>query len=355
VTASRQFAARLLLAGAEPTAGRIVSFDIDSTRYGRCDTAEIVLAIDTTKLAGGAAWFETLSGDDADIVLQLCDRSARSTSWTTIFHGIVDHVAWAPDDGRLTLECRDYMARLVDMRLQSAWLNLTGAELIAAVVASAFLDASVSMPATMTGQFWQIEHKRSAVFAQHRFQTAFDLASFVAREANCDLYADSKTIVCMPIKDSSDSAAAVIDLSGLTVARSLSRDCQLAQGVVVHVASWDSRQRVATQIYYDGRDYSSQAPSGAGVVHSFRVPGRRLDEVRSIALGKYNRIAAHEVSAHVRLPGQVGFGPRQFVRGVASSGTWAGVLSVDAVRSRFSIEHGFVQDATVRSRSGRAG
>ncbi|GAJ28015.1 hypothetical protein [Acidomonas methanolica] len=353
-TASRVWSVRLLVAGAVSAGTPVTGFEIRASRYERCDTAEIALAVDQTALGGATPWFAAETASGLDISVQVLRADRPGASWVTLFRGVADAVVWRPEDGRAVVACRDYLSRLLDLRVQEAWLNFTAPELVAAMASAAGLGASVDFGAAagMTGQFWQIEHKRMAVLAQHRFQTAFDLAFFLAREACCDLYADGTVLTASPMLAPDDGTAVVHDLSGLAMAHDVRRDLTATQGLVVHVASWDGRQRSRSEIFYDGSGFSATAP-GSGLVHSFRVPGRRLDEVKSIARWKYARIAAHRLEARVRIPGNEALRPRHFARGVVSGvSAFPGILAVDEVVSRMKPEEGFVQEVVLRDRMG---
>ncbi|MFT8482785.1 MAG: hypothetical protein ABF689_07225 [Gluconobacter cerinus] len=249
------------------------------------------------------------------------------------------------------MECRDALAALIDLRVQDSWLNHTGSDLLQDIARSAALATRISLPNDcsdhMMGQFWQVEHKRGALLSQHRFQTAADLAFAVARDALCDLYVDGKTLVCQPSYVDEDTAE-IIDVRNAVFETDVSRDLQLLSGIVVHMASWDSRQRSSTHVYYDGRIFSQDAPSGVTVLHSFRVPGRRLEDLRRLARGKYERISAHALSVRISMPGIMGLRPRQFIK--ISLGTTEPTLGVDQVVSRFSVNDGFIQHVVLRSR-----
>ncbi|MDT8871937.1 hypothetical protein RAA17_14395 [Komagataeibacter rhaeticus] len=135
---------------------------------------------------------------DTDIQLQMRDAARDGSQWTTLFQGIVDHVEWSPAETSVHIQCRDYLARLLDMRVLDGWMNMTGADLARAVITAAGLTPDVTMDTAMVGQFWQVEHKRTAATSHGRFQTAFDLVSALAIQAGCDLYASGTTIICAP-------------------------------------------------------------------------------------------------------------------------------------------------------------
>lgn len=350
----RQLQVRILWDGVENSIISLKKFEIDSHRYEGCDTAVLTFVRNNVAENGPALWFEQSILNSPWVSVEIRDLKENNATWTLIFYGLVDHVRVFSQNSVVEMECRDALARLIDLRMQDSWLNHTGADLLSVLAKASGLGARVSFPADMPdhmlGQFWQIEHKRGCFLSQHRFQTAADLAFSVAREALCDLYADGSNLVCEPIQSSYQNQD-FIDVRGLVFDTDFARDLQLSSGIIVHLASWDSRQRNSTHLYYDGKTFSENAPVTEKTLHTFRVPGRRMEDLRRLARGKYERIAAHAVCARVSMPGLIGLGPRQFMRVVV--GQTEEILGVDQVISRFSLEEGFVQHVVLRRRGGQ--
>ncbi len=348
---------RILVNGTVFPETPVTRFRIEASRFERCDAAEIHLAVDRNILGDKRPWFDPEQDVRLDIQLQMRQQGVDDQAWQKLFHGVVGHVVWHPDEASVVLECRDYLSFLLDLRVQQSWLNQTPEEILTSLIEAVGLTPDIAFvrdgdaQSGMTGQFWQIEHKRLAAFAQHRFQTAFDLGFFLAREAGCDLYASGKRIVCHPVIRKNDENTVIHEADENFITRIFRRNLAATENIVVHVASWDSRQRSRSEIFYDGVDFSSTAPSDTGTIHSFRVPGRRMDDIKAVARGKYARIAAHRLDVSMTMPGRVGIQPRQFLRLRDERHSWSGALSIDAVISSCSVEAGFLQDFVLRDRS----
>jgi len=348
----RSLEARVLFDGQVDPLLALVQFEVDASRYEACDVASLRFAVRNQGQKN--LWFEVEQPARKWVTLQMRNTQSASSSWTTLFEGRLDHIEYAAEHACLEMECRDALAALMDLRVQDAWLNHTQQELLEIMAQAAGLDATISLPSDqatlMAGQFWQIEHKRGALMGQHRFQTAADLAFTIAWDAFCDLYAYGTSIICQPLGSAFDAGAQITDMRHAVLETSVARDLQLLSGVVVHMASWDSRQRSTTQVYYDGVSFSQDAPAGSASIHTFRVPGRRLDELQRLARGKHARIAAHALSVRIRIPGDIGIAPRNFM--TVSTGSQEKTLGIDQVISRFSVEKGFVQQVVLRDRGG---
>ena len=348
----RNLEARVLFDGQVDPVLALVQFEVDASRYEACDVASLRFAVRNQDQ--GNLWFDVEQPARKWVTLQMRNTQSANSSWTTLFEGRLDHIEYAAEHACLEMECRDALAALMDLRVQDAWLNHTQQELLEIMAQAAGLDAMILLPSDqatlMAGQFWQIEHKRGALMGQHRFQTAADLAFTIARDAFCDLYVEGTSLICQPLGTASDAGAQVTDMRHAVLETSVARDLQLLSGVVVHMASWDSRQRSTTQVYYDGVSFSQDAPAGSASIHTFRVPGRRLDELQRLARGKHARIAAHALSVRIRIPGVIGIAPRNFMTVV--TGSQEKTLGIDQVISRFSVEKGFVQQIVLRDRGG---
>ncbi|GBQ58816.1 hypothetical protein [Komagataeibacter swingsii] len=358
--------ARVLVNGAERAETGLEQFTLTRTRYSRADTLDMTLAVDRARIPPGGLWFDLQPAGqgatlpDIDITVQMRDAARDGAQWVTMFRGIVDHVGLSPAATSVQVQCRDYLAKLLDMRVRDGWMNMTGADVVRAMVTAAGLTPDVTMTDAMVGQFWQVEHKRASAATHSRFQTAFDLARTMATMAGCDLYADGATIVCAPYPTATAANTHVLDYAdtgpGSPVAMGayglhFTRDYQVGRGVVVHVMSWDSRQRTRVEYYWSAGGGSAVPGDGTGTLHSFALPGARLDDLKRIARQKYNQITAHARTITGTIPGCVTLAPRDFMRLSGTNTTWDGTLDVDAVTSSFSWQGGFAQHVTLRARN----
>lgn len=372
----RSIRARLLVDGVEHPETRVEQATWNRTRYSRADMADLTLAVDRVKLnAAGKRWFDPVTADgalppDVKVALQLWDETVTNATWKTVFSGLVDRVRWSPTQTSVEVECRDMLAKLLDLRVREAWMNKTGPEVIKAVASAAGLTADVTLSAGMTGQFWQLEHKRSSSATHHKFQTAFDLARYIADEFGCDLYAEGETIVCKPVGSPSDSGAHIhafhyndlgptsaIQAGALSL--TLERDFLTSKNVVVHVMSWDSRQRTRAETYFSADGHSRTLAENMGTLYSYRFPGLRQEQIERKAEALYRQIIAHDRTVSLNIPGRITLEPRHFMRFSGTGSTWDltgdDAYAVDAVSSTFGADGSFLQDVTLRNREASNG
>jgi len=351
-SAMRVWKPRLLIDGERQDGVEACSFHIECTRYERCDTARIRVSVRDKPTI--YAFFESRSGlNRPEICLQMAQDASGGTNWQTVFHGVLDAVGQADGSSLLELECRDYMASLLDTRIASSWANQTALDIVREAVISAGLgfesDPSIANVGPYCGQFWQLEHRRLASTTQNRYQTAFDLAYSLARDHGFECHAQGKTVKLHRPYAAGEGGMRVFSPAGVTI-RSFRRDLGLTGDVVVGVYSWDSRQRARSAIYYDGERYSTDAPRSGAALYTFRAPGQRMDDIRRLARGKYARIVSHALEARVTLPAIAGLGPRHFM--TLREGPFAQplTLAIDSVVHLCDPVMGYRQEVVLRDR-----
>ncbi|AKR50017.2 MULTISPECIES: hypothetical protein [Acetobacter] len=381
---------RVLIDGKIRQETQVKQFSLMRTRYSRADTLTLTFAVDrqlsaSARTGSGAGWFDQEDavsgkpGPEIDITLQMQDAALGGAQWTTIFQGLVTTVSYEPTLATLDIECRDYLARLLDMRVLASWMNMTGPEILKDMAARAGLTADLDIEGilqgkmlpsargrkklsnAMQGQFRQTEHKRHSGVSGNRFRSAFDLARYIANSSQADLYVDGTTLVCRPMLSPSSDGAVVHKLayvdSGAGAAiraacesLTLRRDYQIAKGVMVHVLSWDSRQRTKVEWYFGPDGGSARKASDVGNLHSFQFPGLRMDEVQARAEQLYHEIVAHERVISYEAPGMISLEPRHFMSLAGTNSTWDGTHAVDSVTTSYGEGTGFRQNITLRNR-----
>ncbi|QDH16781.1 hypothetical protein [Swingsia samuiensis] len=344
---SRHIDIKILFNGKEELNIETKEFQINSNRYEECDTGFFVFYIKKSGLE-----LKDFFQKGLILELRIRERTALGGGWTSLFEGEVDRVKYLIQQSLIEVECRDLMSRLTDLRLQQAWLNYTASDCLKFIAQKAGLKNNISFPNNvadpMQGQFWQLEHKRVALLSQHRFQTAADIAFAIARDVSCDLYVKDQTLYCQPIS-SDQRAYKTLNLEKDILEAHLEHDVQLSSGIIVQVSSWDARQRSGISIYYDGKSYFREAPVEAEKnTYSFRVPGKRLEDLKGLAKGKYDRIMAHQMMLSVVMPGVVGLTPRMIL--AVNMNDNEKKLSIDQIKTIFSLEDGFVQKLALRAR-----
>ena len=322
-----------------------VELFVTTTNYGRGDSFSATIVCPNT--GAPPAWADPAAGItqvEATLQAALLPQGASSitdSAWNTLIVGLIDHVALDPIAGKIEIAGRDYSSLLIDLQVQEGWLNQRSGEVVALLAQNAGLTANVQDQGGITGQYYQIGHKRSALAAGHRFTTAWQVIRYLADVEGCDAYVTGKTLNFVP-QLSNTAAAFSVALtrsgSGLPTLPAMSlrleRDLLMAKGVVVQVISWESRARRAHKSFWSAKGGSATEAASAetqGTLYTYKFPGLTADAAEQKAQELYGQIVAHQRTATLEIPLEFALTARQAVA-ISGTGTnWDGQQRVDSL------------------------
>lgn len=276
-----------------------------------------------------------------------------AATFVTLFRGVLDLVAFDVHAGLLELEGRDDAARLIDLPIATPYTNQTASEIASALAEQVGLASSIVPTGNFSGQFYQIDHARSALQSFARFGTAWELLCGLADQENYDVWVANGTLYFVPagsvtgqaialdVAALRNGAAGALDLTRLR----LERRPAYANGVGVTVRSWNSRQKTAiTQ--------TASATSADSATIVFVMP----NETDQTALARATALA-HDINRHgaaiaADMAGELTVAPRDIVTLTnTAGGTWDGPYMVDLVTRRIDACRGFEQSFIARRMS----
>ncbi len=329
------------------------SIELSTSNLGEAGSFFIQLANRTDQAGPGPSWFD---GDTIDVSIQLgflpVGMPENALSWQEMMSGRVDRLSLDPARGTMTLEGRDYAARLLDLPVTESFLNCTSSEVARQLADRCGLSASIDQTSSMVGQYYQIEHARTALSRFSRFGTAWDLLSSLAQLEQCDLWVQGSTLYFQPVSQADgvvrnidfrpadqNNASPSLNVSRLSVRRSLA----LAGGVPVSVSSWNSRQR--KRVVAQSANASATATAPINVVRPNLLP----DTAQMLADGFYSQTSGHERTLSATMPGDLVLSPRDALLVTGIGASWDGNYRVDSVNREMSLSGGFVQHFTAKA------
>ncbi len=328
------------------------SFEVSVGNLGQAGSFFIQVANDTRIGQVGIRWCD---GDVIDISIQVgfvpTGLPESAIDWQELISGRVDRVRLDPVAGMITLEGRDYAARLLDLPVTENFLNCTSSDVAEQLAQRCGLTALVDQTSSIIGQYYQIEHARVALSRFSRFSTAWDLLSSLAQIEGFDLWVQGSrlffqssstsghrvhTISFQP--SSQTGASPSLNVSSLTLERSLA----LAGGVPVSVTSWNSRQR--------RRVSAKSEASSTSVNRTINVvrPNLLQDSAQTLANGIYAQTSGHERRLIATMPADLTLSPRDGVHLVGVGKSWDGSYRIDSVDREMTLSGGFVQRLTAK-------
>ena len=342
---------RLVVSGAEIPGCH--SVELSSSNLAQAGSFFVQVATSTPQMAANVAWLgaETL---DVSIQMGLLPQGAAegSLAWQEMMAGRVDRIRLDPVTGTITLDGRDYAARLLDLPVTQGFLNCTSSELAQQLASSCGLSASVDQTTSMIGQYYQIEHARLALNRFSRFSTAWDLLSNLAQLEGFDLWVQGTTLYFQGpapagsvnhqinlIAGGQASGSPSLNVSSLVVERSLA----MGGGIPVAVSSWNSRQRRRVSARAGGSNGNGSAQ--INVVRPNLLP----DTAQSLANGIFGQTSGHQQTLTATMPGDLEMSPRDRVRLTGVGLNWDGDYLIDSIDREMTLTGGFVQRFTAKT------
>ena len=338
--------------GGAPTTA-IVSLELEQNACRRAGTFRATLALD----ANDAAITFLLASDAAasgppPISIDIGWLQAGAVAvWQTMFVGRVDLLTLDVPRGVLALEGRDGVGRLIDTAVSQSFQNQTSAEIVTQLAAAAGLETNVVSTGSFSGQFYQIDHARSALQAFTRFANAWDVICELAAAENYSCSVTGQTLNFVPAASTAGQQI-VFDLAtlvpggggafGLTELR-LDRRFSLEAGVQVTVRSWNSRQKTTVE-----RSVGTGVADNATMV--FVTPNATDQTALAKAGALLRDITRHRRVVSGDMAGELSLAPNDTITITNSPGSvWDGAYAVDLVTRRVSVQRGFGQGFVARS------
>lgn len=258
--------------------------------------------------------------------------SGFSPGSRTMLVGIVDRATVDITHGLLELEGRDLVARLLGTAVTRNFVNQTASDIVATVANDAGLAASIVPTTSIIGQYYQVEHARSALALHSRYSNAWELVSHLASLEQFDCWMDATTLHFEPPAGVGTNVWNVdvraVRQGGASAfpAERLRFDCNLDIGVrPVLVRSWNNREAVAIERTFPDAGVGSDEPS------VFVIPNLTSETALARAVSLYREISRHRYVISGDMPGDLVLAPRDRLLVSASGVGLDGAYTVDTV------------------------
>jgi hypothetical protein len=216
--------------GGVPVPGGI-SLEINSVAYFAADRFRIVFAIGAAPFAT-TAYFAALGLQAITI-----KASLGGIGYATLLVGQIDNIRIDLLANTTTLSGRDLSARLIDTEISETFANQTSSQIATTIAARHQLTANVTATTVAVGQYYELDHARSALGLNSRMRTEWNLLAALAQVENYGLSVVGNTLnFCPP------PATAIVSVTPQNfLAISLDIAAALPQSTTVQ--SWSSRNK----------------------------------------------------------------------------------------------------------------
>lgn len=327
------------------TITRCISAEITSQRGSRATTFRVELDNDTLSGSVGSSWIDA-EQIDVSIDMGLAEpEETQSASWTSLVTGIVDRVSFDPVSRAATLDGRDYAARLIDLPLESSYLNRTCAEVARDLASRCGLAADVDETSGLVGQYYQIQHSKTVFGAFSRHANGWDLLAELAEFENYELWVDGTTLHFkqpvssdqpFPVNFAPGSPGGpfpIVSVSDLVLDRTIG----FAGPVQVRVDSWNSRQKQKVSA-----SYPTSVVDGAKLFTVLK-PNLLPDQAESIAKATYLQLRARKRTLLATMAGELDLSAIRALELTGTGTEWDTHYIVDRIVRHVSVMHGFLQ------------
>jgi phage protein D len=322
-----------------------MSAEITSQRGSHAATFRREVNHNILSPGSGSSWLDV---DQIEVVVDIGfagQGAALPTVWTSMVSGIVDRVSLDPVLSLAVLDGRDYAARLIDLPLQDAYLNKTGAEVARDLASRCGLAADVDDTAGLVGQYYQIQHSKTVFGAYSRHANGWDLLSELAEIENYELWVDGRTLhfkrpsqAGQPLAVSFGPGNAGGSFPVLNVdTLSLDRTTGLSGPVQVGIDSWNSRQKQRITARYP------VSVSGKVRLYTILKPNLQAEQADALAKAAYLQLRARKRTLLATMAGELTLTPRRTLQMTGTGTGWDTVYIVDRIVRHICLQRGFTQ------------
>jgi len=208
-----------------------IALEIESVGYFAADRFHASFAMGAAA-STTAVFFTSLGGETVNI-----EVAPSGFGFTSLLTGQIDNIRVDLLKNTATLSGRDLSARLIDTEITETFANQTASQIAVTIAARHQLAANVTATKTPVGQYYELDHARTALGLHARMTTEWNLLSALAEAENFVLSVTGTTLNFGPQPASASIFFTPQSFSDLVL------DMTSALPAAARVKSWNSRQK----------------------------------------------------------------------------------------------------------------
>jgi phage protein D len=334
----------------------VLRADVRQTGYYGASTFSATLAVFRDTAHGPAFW---AGSDTYDVELQggflAAGAAEGSASWQSLFMGQADEELEIDlDCGTVSLQGRDYSGKLMDAKTAETFSNQTLAQIATTLAGRVGLQAEVSSTSQLAGQFYEIDHARTAHDIFSRSSSYWELITYLAQQEGYDVWVDGMTLYVQPKDAASTTPAFTVQSSQPSLSGSadygrvanvqrlaLTRRPALAKDVQVTVKSWGGKSKAMVS----GKDGPASAIQK--VIKTFP----NLTQAQCAVMARTIRadLGRHERGVHFGMPGEFTLRPRDAIAVRGTGTAFDTIFYISEIDRSYSDKAGFWQSVLARN------
>ena len=308
---------RLSIAGV-PVDG-VVALEVESVGYFAADRFSVTCA-----LSGRVGYFAALGEQDVTI-----EVAVDGAGYVTLLVGQLDNVRLELGRNEAVLAGRDLAARLIDAEIAETFANQTASQIAVTLAGRHGLTPNVTVTSTPVGQYYELDHARSALALHARTATEWGLLTQLAQAEGFALWVGGEVLNFGPWPP----VPSMLVTPGNFL--SLVFDTINVLPAAVTVKSWNTRNKAVV---------SQSQGNGAGT--TLVRPNLTAAKAQALAAAQLTLLGQHEVVMSATMPGDVVLRPGMTLVMAGTDSMLDQSYTVAAVKRRLSARLGFEQNVT---------
>ena len=301
-----------------PVAG-VVAVEVESVGYFAADRFSVICA-----LAGQIGYFAALGKQDVTL-----EVAADGVGFVPLLVGQLDHVRLDVARNEVVLAGRDLAARLIDAEIAETFANQTASEIAETLAGRHGLAANATATSTPVGQYYELDHARSALALHARSTTEWGLLVQLAQAEGFAAWVSGEVLNFGPWPQGVPMLVTPANFSALTF------DVINVLPGAVTVKSWNSRNKAVV---------SQSQGTGAGT--TLVRPNLTAAQATAAAAAQLAALGQHQVVMSATMPGDVTLRPGMTLALAGTGSALDQSYAVAGVTRRLIAARGFEQQVT---------
>ncbi len=260
----------------------LMAAEIESVGFQAASQFKLVFAMSTNPRFG-LAYFATLGPQDVTI-----DISVSGSGFIEFFSGHIDNILLDVRQNSATLLGRDRVAQLIDTDVAEIFSNLTASQIANNIAAGHQLTSNVTPTSTPVGQYYKIDHARTALFQHSPFSTEWNLLVSLAKIEGFQISVTGDRLNFGPPASNQPAVISTSRFSDITF------DLATSLPASVNVKSWNTRNKMVVN-----------GAVGAGSGPTLIRPNLSSSQAQNVASNHLSYLNRQQTMLTGRMPGEL--------------------------------------------------
>jgi phage protein D len=299
----------------------VIAAEIERVAFFAADRFSVTFSVDVSGLQFD--YFEFAGKQVTTIELAL-----TAFGYVELLTGQIDNVYSDLLNREVTIAGRDLSAKLIDSEIAETFANQTSSQIATAICARHNFTPNVTPTSTLVGQYYELDHARSALGLYSRGGTEWNLLSWLAGLEGFTLSVFGTTLTFGILPDTAPFLLTLQDCIDLVV------DTAASLPTTTIVKSWNSR---------DKRASTQMAGDGEGTVTTLIRPGLTSQQASTLARNHLATLQTHGTVLLATIPGETSLVPGGSMTLVGTASNYDQNYAIDVIKRSLDAERGFVE------------